>query len=56
MGDAAVTRRSGSACTCGHAKDVHEHYRAGSDCALCECPRYSPTTGLRALLRVFTHR
>ncbi len=27
-------------CTCGHGKAAHEHYRAGSDCALCTCPRY----------------
>ena len=56
MGDAAVTRRSGPACTCGHAKDVHEHYRAGSDCALCACTRYTPTAGLRAVLRRLSRR
>lgn len=27
-------------CVCGHAQDAHEHYRPGSDCALCDCPRY----------------
>lgn len=28
------------ACVCGHPQDAHEHYRAGSDCALCDCPRF----------------
>jgi len=28
------------ACTCGHARDLHEHYRRGTDCALCSCPRF----------------
>jgi hypothetical protein len=30
-------------CRCGHPLDAHEHYRKGSDCALCPpgtCPRY----------------
>lgn len=27
-------------CVCGHVQDAHEHYRPGSDCALCDCPRY----------------
>jgi hypothetical protein len=26
-------------CRCGHAADVHRHYRPGSDCALCDCAR-----------------
>jgi len=30
------------ACRCGHDKKAHEHYRPGSDCALCNCPRYRP--------------
>ncbi|MGN8050887.1 hypothetical protein ACTJKO_14485 [Curtobacterium sp. 22159] len=25
---------------CGHAQDAHEHYRPGTDCALCDCPRF----------------
>lgn len=29
-----------AACVCGHAQDAHEHYRPGTDCALCDCPRY----------------
>ena len=27
-------------CRCGHGKQTHEHYRRGSDCALCGCDRY----------------
>jgi len=28
-------------CKCGHQRAAHRHYRAGSDCALCECQRWS---------------
>ena len=28
-------------CHCGHGRSVHEHYRPGTDCALCDCPTYS---------------
>lgn len=27
-------------CLCGHASEAHEHYRRGTDCALCDCKRY----------------
>lgn len=27
-------------CVCGHEQDAHEHYRPGTDCALCDCPRF----------------
>ncbi|GAA3337471.1 hypothetical protein GCM10017714_04650 [Curtobacterium pusillum] len=27
-------------CVCGHAQEAHEHYRRGSDCALCDCPKF----------------
>ena len=27
-------------CRCGHAKDSHEHYRRGTDCATCACPAF----------------
>jgi hypothetical protein len=30
----------GDACRCGHISGAHEHYRRGSDCALCGCGRY----------------
>jgi hypothetical protein len=28
------------ACRCGHVRGTHEHYRRGSDCAVCDCARY----------------
>jgi hypothetical protein len=28
-------------CDCGHDRGAHRHYRRGSDCALCDCPRWS---------------
>jgi hypothetical protein len=37
-------------CSCGHGKQVHQHYRAGSDCALCGCGRYRGP--LRRILRL----
>lgn len=29
-----------SPCTCGHPHEAHEHYRRGSDCSVCLCPRF----------------
>jgi len=29
-----------STCVCGHGEDAHEHYRPGTDCALCDCPKF----------------
>jgi hypothetical protein len=46
-----VARRDGApqavgpACGCGHGKTAHEHYRAGTDCALCECARFRRPAG-----------
>lgn len=28
------------ACSCGHGKDTHRHYRSGSDCSVCACGRF----------------
>jgi hypothetical protein len=28
------------ACRCGHDRIGHEHYRSGTDCAVCDCARY----------------
>jgi len=36
---AAVTADAAT-CVCGHRQEAHEHYRPGSDCALCDCPRF----------------
>ena len=45
----------GSPCRCGHASDVHRHWRPGSDCGQCgvgACTAYHPRGGgLRRLLR-----
>ncbi|MBF4594166.1 MULTISPECIES: hypothetical protein [Curtobacterium] len=27
-------------CVCGHVQDAHEHYRPGTDCALCDCQKF----------------
>ncbi len=27
-------------CRCGHVRRAHEHYRNGTDCALCTCQRF----------------
>ena len=27
-------------CRCGHSERAHEHYRRGTDCALCKCPKF----------------
>lgn len=32
---------TGRSCVCGHGRDAHEHYRKGTDCALCACTRYT---------------
>ncbi|GAB3263433.1 hypothetical protein GCM10027448_38490 [Nocardioides dilutus] len=31
---------TGRACQCGHIEGAHEHYRRGTDCALCPCARF----------------
>ena len=28
-------------CRCGHERPAHSHFRRGTDCALCECRRWS---------------
>ncbi|PKZ63936.1 hypothetical protein CYJ73_19360 [Gordonia terrae] len=40
-------------CRCGHDRAAHEHYRAGTDCALCgtgDCPRFRRNSRVRRLL------
>lgn len=50
---ASMTGRS--LCLCGHPKEAHDHYRAGTDCGICgrsTCASYRATGGLlRRLLR-----
>jgi hypothetical protein len=43
-------------CRCGHPGDVHEHFRAGSDCAECRCGRYRAGTGLAEQLLLALRR
>ncbi len=40
--EAAVSAAAadGRSCGCGHGRQAHEHYRRGTDCALCACARY----------------
>jgi hypothetical protein len=40
---------SGRTCSCGHGKPAHQHYRRGTDCAMCSCARYT-RPGLRRLV------
>lgn len=37
-------------CRCGHEKDVHEHYRSGTDCGACgtACRAFHARTGRAA--------
>lgn len=37
----AVVARDAPDCSCGHDHDAHEHYRSGSDCALCSCAEWT---------------
>ena len=48
-----VPASSGKTCSCGHDKQAHMHYRAGSDCGMCGCGRYRRPllSRLRALSR-----
>jgi hypothetical protein len=36
----APSATDAATCACGHQREAHEHYRRGSDCALCDCPRF----------------
>lgn len=40
-------------CRCGHISLAHEHYRRGTDCALCACARFhgAPALMLRRWVR-----
>ena len=35
-------RHADAPCRCGHSADAHEHYRKGTDCALCDCAEREP--------------
>jgi hypothetical protein len=40
-------------CSCHHGRHAHRHYRPGSDCAVCLCPRWSPPNPVLRLARRF---
>ena len=42
---------AGRTCVCGHAKQAHQHYRAGTDCALCACQRLKRSFAGRLFFR-----
>jgi hypothetical protein len=29
-------------CQCTHPRQAHRHYRPGTDCGQCQCPRFRP--------------
>ena len=31
-----TTPQAGDMCACGHAYEAHEHYRKGTECAICD--------------------
>ncbi|MFP5072085.1 hypothetical protein ACLFMI_20765 [Pseudonocardia nantongensis] len=41
-------------CRCGHERDAHEHFRAGTDCGVCgiACSRFHARTGRGARSRL----
>ena len=46
-------------CTCGHAREAHEHYRAGADCGVCGadmCAAFRPAERTGVLRRLFRKR
>lgn len=45
-----------SSCRCGHTAELHEHYRAGSECAACGCGRYRTTAAFAAQLTALMRR
>jgi len=42
-------------CSCRHSRDAHRHYRPGSDCAFCDCPRWSLPRADRRILQQLLH-
>jgi hypothetical protein len=49
---------SDALCRCGHERLAHEHYRAGTECALCpDCPRFRPVVSVgQRLVAIFRRR
>ncbi|WP_433507504.1 hypothetical protein ACQP04_14215 [Pseudonocardia halophobica] len=40
-----------TACRCGHGSTAHEHYRRGTECVTCDCPRFRRAAGIRLFRR-----
>ena len=36
--------RASTGCRCAHVRLAHEHFRRGTDCALCDCVRFVALT------------
>ncbi|WP_160150891.1 hypothetical protein [Microbacterium timonense] len=39
------TSQASAMCACGHAREAHEHYRRGTECAICDvtvCSAFTP--------------
>lgn len=44
-----MNRQANQVCSCGHDRGTHEHYRAGTECAICDirsCSSFTPTVVL----------
>lgn len=43
----ATTSVAVDLCRCGHERDAHDHYRAGTDCGVCgtSCRAFHPRSG-----------
>ena len=40
--------RGDRSCGCGHVAQAHEHYRRGTDCAMCDCLRFRAGSSVTA--------
>ncbi len=43
-----IRRSAPKSCRCGHAANAHEHYRRGTDCAMCSCPKFRAGSAAKA--------
>jgi hypothetical protein len=50
-GNSAKPTRRHPRCNCHHRRDAHRHYRPGSECAVCNCPQWSPRNPVLQLAR-----
>ena len=40
------TEQQSNMCSCGHAREAHEHYRPGTECAICDVRSCSAFTAV----------